>query len=467
MLMRMRWVVVVALVMAAGARVSAEPVAPEPVVARVQALLAAFNATPEEYEKYALDAFAGQLLGRTPDQRKRQFERIRTQLGKLQAKEIRREAPTRVVVTVEGETGNGGTLTLEHQAEPPHKFTSMRFSLEVDPAKVAQAAAPVSGRMTADELSAALDRYVAALTKEDQFAGSVLVARDGQPLFEKAYGLASRAWTVPNTPQTRFSVGSINKFFTRVAIGQLLAAGKLTLADPIAKHISDYPNPAARKATIEQLLEMQGGLGDLFGPAYTAAPKDRFRSNRDYFQFVAPLPLVFEPGTNRQYCNSCYIVLGEIIERLSGTPYEKYIEQHVFRRAGMQTAAFVASDGIAPNVAVGYTKREGPLRSNVHEHGAAGSAAGSAYATARDMLAFDEALRRGVLLDPERTAWFLKVDALPQGRAATRIVYAGGAAGMNAEVDSGPTWTVIALANMDPRAAQDVASAIYRALTAE
>lgn len=458
---RVFWMWVVVLLVASGAAGQTPAMR-----ARIEGTIAAFNGTPEEFEKYAQEAYTPALLGRATAEKRRAFhQRVRGDFGTLTVTSLRRTGPDRVLIGVEGSKGTRGTIVMEHEAAEPHKLVLVGFELGGDEEKgPALPPVPVNGSMSAKELSSALDGYLAALAKEDRFAGSVLVARDGKPVFEKAYGMANRSDSVPNTTATRFNIGSINKHFTRTAIGQLIAAGKLSLSDTIGTHIPDYANPAARKATLEQLLEMQGGLADFFGEEFQAVGKQRFRSNRDYFNFVAPKPLLFEPGTSRRYCNSCYIVLGEIVERVSGMPYEQYVMEKVLKPAGAQTAGFIATDDIAPNVATGYTRDGDKLRSNVLTRGARGSGAGGAYATARDLLALDEALRNGKLLDPQRTAWFYKLDAPATGRVAAEEGYAGGSPGVNAGVESGPTWTVIVLANLDPPAAESLAVAIYKAL---
>ena len=467
MRIRMQWLWVIVLMLVSGVPAGAQTPAMR---ARIESLVAAINGTPEALEKYVQEAYTPELLGRsTPEQRKAFLQRVRGDFGTLTITTLRRLAANRVAIGVTGSTGTRGTILIEHETAEPHKLTSIAFELGDDDQEESGPPlpkVPVNGRMSGSELSTALDGYLAGLAKDDRFAGSVLVARDGKPVFEKAYGLANRSDNVPNTTATRFNLGSINKHFTQTAIGQLLAAGKLSLSDTIGTHLPDYPNPAAHKATLQQLLDMQGGLADFFGPDFDAAGKQRFRSNRDYYKFVAPKALLFEPGTNRRYCNSCYIVLGEIVERLSGMPYEQYVWEKVMKPAGMLTAGFLATDEIAPNVAVGYTRDGNTLRSNVVKRGARGSAAGGAYATARDLLALDEALRTGRLLDPQRTAWFFRLDSPATGRVGTAAGYAGGSSGVNAGVESGATWTVIVLGNLDPPVAENLAAAIYRAVAA-
>lgn len=432
--------------------------------ARIDGMVRAFNGTPEEFEKYVQEAYTPALLERNSAEKRRAVhEQVRRDFGTITVQKVERVNEGRVSLTIAGSTGAKGTMGLAHEIAEPHKLTGIRFEMdEPDAAPV-----PVHGRMTAEELAAALDPYIADLTKKDRFAGTVLVARDGKPFFEKAYGLADRSYGVPNTVQTRYNIGSVNKHFTRIALGQLISAGKLSPADKVGKHIPDYPNPAGRETTIQQLVDMEGGVADFFGPEFAREGKQRFRSNRDYYDWVAPKELLFAPGSRKQYCNGCYIVLGEVVARLSGTPYEKFVEENVLRRGGLQTAAFLFSDAIVPNVATGYTTRDTdlPLHSNVLMRGVGPSAAGGAYATARDLLALDEGLRTGKFMDPERTAWFFGSDKSFTGRAAGEQHYGGGAPGINVFVSGGSTWTVVVMANLDPPAASDLSRGIYEALT--
>jgi D-alanyl-D-alanine carboxypeptidase len=434
--------------------------------ARIDSLLTALSGPPEQFEKYVQEAYTPELLGRTNAERRAEFiRRVQGDFGSLEMTALRRDAPNAVSISVEGSKGAKGTIRLEHETAPPHKITNLAFVIgEPEEDGPSLPPVPVNGRMSGDELSRALDAYIAQLAKEERFSGNVLVARDGKPVFEKSYGLANRSDNIPNSAQTRFSLGSINKHFTKIAVGQLIAAGKLSTSDTIVKHLPDYPNANAHNVTVQQLLDMNAGLADFFGPDFDAAAKHRFRRNRDYYAFVAPKALNFPPGTRKQYCNACFIVLGEIIERLSGMPYEQYIAENVFRRAGMQTAAFLASDEVAPNVSIGYMRVDGKLRSNLLTRGAAGSAAGSAFATTRDLLVFDDALRSGKLLDPQRTAWFYGLDKPAAERVRASEGYAGGSPGINAGVHSDGTWTVIALANIDPPAAEALTRAIYSQL---
>ena len=321
---------------------------------------------------------------------------------------------------------------------------------------------PIDGAMSAGELSEALGKYLADLAARDEFAGVVVVAKDGHRLFERAYGLADRERNTPVTPDHRFNIASIGKAFTKVAIGHLISQGRLSLSDTIGTRLPDYPNAAARAATIEQLLDHRGGIVDFFGPRFDATPKDQFRSNADYFRFVASQDPLFPPGSRNQYCNGCYIVLGEIVARASGMLYEDYIQRHVFTPAGMSGAGFLSTAD--PQVAIGYMRRDGRLVDNASRHGRRGSAAGGSYARAADLLAFDNALRARRLLDAKMTAWYLDSAPTETGRAPGGYGIAGGAPGANAALEANGTWTVAVVGNLDPPNAGRVARAIMQQL---
>ena len=322
---------------------------------------------------------------------------------------------------------------------------------------------PISSTMPAPELGRALDGWLAALARDGQFAGVVVVAREGLILFEKGYGLADRGRGTPIVPATRFNIASIGKIVTKSAIGQLVGAGTLALADTIGARLPAYPNPDARAATIEQLLTHRGGIADFFGPRFDPANQP-FGSNADYFKYVAPQPLLFAPGTRNQYCNGCYVVLGEIIAAISGMPYERYVETRIFAPAGMKGAGFLSYAD--PDVAMGYTTGGGmtPLASAAAKHGRRGSAAGGAFMRAADLLAFDNALRERRLMDARMTAWVLNDQPATTGRSPGAYAVSGGAPGANGVVEANGRWTIIVLGNLDPPNASRVGAAIMRSL---
>ncbi|HEX5760319.1 MAG TPA: serine hydrolase domain-containing protein [Thermoanaerobaculia bacterium] len=315
---------------------------------------------------------------------------------------------------------------------------------------------------TGPVLAAALDPYLQGIAAGGTFSGVVLVALEGNLLYTRAFGVANQEKGTANTPTTRFDIASIGKHFTHVAVGQLLAQGKLALDDTIGKHLPRYPNAdAAGKVTIRQLLGHRGGVVDIFAVATPAGRAPA--SNREWFDLVAPRPLEFEPGTEMRYCNGCYVVLGEIVSALSGMPYERYLAEKVFVPAGMTATAFL--DGSAPGAeqAVSYARSAQGLRATSIGPGGRGNGAGGVFSTAGDLLAYENALRGYRLLDRERTGWILGGETTA-ARAGGRLGVAGGGEGTNAAFIGDGTWTVIVLTNRDPRTGVDVARALAKAL---
>jgi D-alanyl-D-alanine carboxypeptidase len=202
-----------------------------------------------------------------------------------------------------------------------------------------------------------VDARLDSLTRAGAFSGAVLIADNGTPFFRKAYGLASRAPEAPNDPQTKFNLGSINKIFTKIAIGQLAQRGKLRLDDTIDRYLPDYPREAASRITIAHLLEHRGGVADFFGEKYRAMDHTRLRSVSDWILLFRDEPLHFAPGTQEEYSNGGYVLLGAIIEKVSGQDYYTYVREHIYQPAGMKDTDSYSFDDHVSNLATGYTQR--------------------------------------------------------------------------------------------------------------
>jgi CubicO group peptidase (beta-lactamase class C family) len=432
---------------------------PPQIRALIDAFVTAVNAGGSEFEAMAKAHFApGYLSKRTAAERARLFDDMRKQFGTVTRERVVRNGPDEPLeLNVRGSNGTTGVIYLATDPESPFKISDV--TIETAARKeggrggrsAAAAVVPIDPSMSDDALGRALDSYLSGLVAQDHLSGAVVVAKNSRPIFQKAYGYADRANQIANTTATRFNVGSINKTFTQIAIAQLIAAGKLAATDTLGALLPDYPQATSKRATVAQLLNHTAGLADFFGEEFSRTAKDRFRRNADYFALVSRLPPLFEPGARNQYCNGCYIALGAIIERVSGVPYERYVAEHVFAPAGMKHTGYPQTDGIEPGVALGYTRRAGDgLRSNIHLHGAAGSAAGGGYSTVGDLLAFDTAVRTGRLATG--------------GRAGGAMGIAGGAPGINAVLESVGMWTAIVLSNLDPPSAESLGMGIVNAL---
>lgn len=320
----------------------------------------------------------------------------------------------------------------------------------------------ISQSMSDAEIGAGLDPWLTDLNAQGVFNGAVLVARDGREIYTGARGVAAIDGAALNV-DTRFPIASIGKVFTHTAIAQLIQAGRLSPDTTVGEIIPDYPQAATRGATIAQLLAHQGGVEDIFGPHFRSAPMEQFLSNADYYRLVSAHPRMFAPGAREEYCNGCYVVLGEIIARVSGQTYEAYVAEHVFTAAGMSNTGFLRRDALPANSATFIGRPhgpQGPLMDVSRFHGYAGSAAGNAYSTLRDLLAFDNALREGRLVNAELTAQILRGQP-GAGRSTARVGFAGGGPGVNAVLYGNGGWTWIILTNREPPTAEAMTQTVF------
>ena len=329
-------------------------------------------------------------------------------------------------------------------------------------------------RMTEADALKALSARADTLAREDQFSGAVLVAKDDRVLFRDAYGLADRNRRVANTLRTRFRIGSMNKMFTAVAILQLVEAGKLKLSAPLGKYLRDYPNhDVATKVTIHELLTHTGGTGDIFGPDFDAH-RTKLRTLADYIKLYGKRGLEFQPGSQWAYSNYGFILLGAIIEKVTGHSYYDYVNAHIYRPAGMTRTGSLPENQAVPDRSTGYTKPSGTTGwvANTHTLPYRGTSAGGGYSTIGDLARFAHALLSHKLLGPHTTKLLItaKVKTGPgpsyaygfeDARDADGngwVGHGGGAPGMNGDLKIYPNsgYVVAVLANIDPPAAQRI-----------
>ncbi|HSU15633.1 serine hydrolase [Longimicrobium sp.] len=241
----------------------------------------------------------------------------------------------------------------------------------------------------------AVDEALARATAEGRFSGAVLIAKDGQPVFQRAYGMADRERRIANTLETRFNLGSMNKMMTAVAIAQLVAEGKLSFQDPVAKYIPGFPTPAAaRKIRIEHLLTHTSGLGSYFNPRFFRERPATVAAILDVAR--QDTALAFEPGTGWRYSNTGFLLLGAIIEKVTGQDYYDYVRDHVFAPAGMTASSWPAASE------PGWAREYAPARDGggtfTADDQRRGSPAGGGVSTVGDLLRFSRALLSGRLV---------------------------------------------------------------------
>jgi D-alanyl-D-alanine carboxypeptidase len=365
-------------------------------------------------------------------------------------------------------------LSLDVSADTPPTITGNRLQPAQRPADVAP-----TPRLAPAALVAATKARMAAAAKADTFSGAVLIAEDGKPMLEAAYGLADREKKTPNTTATQFRFGSMGKMFTAVSILQLAQAGKLDLTAPIGRYLTDYPNAdIATKVTINHLLTHTGGTGDIFAPEYFAKRLE-VRAPKDYVALFGARPPRFAPGARTEYSNYGFMLMGRIVEVVSGQSYDDYIAGHIFAPAHMTATGNLPETVNLPRRATGYMTRGPQILSAADTQPWSGTPAGGGYSTVGDMARFADALMANRLLDAEHTKLLttggftgpdgklLRYDfGAPAGDGRRYFGHNGGAPGMNGELRIFPAdpghaaATIVVLANRDPPVATAAANFI-------
>ena len=272
-----------------------------------------------------------------------------------------------------------------------HKKTLFR------PAYAAALILVLSLQVLAQDLAPKFDEYLSEITKQGRFTGSALVSRDGKVIFSKGYGLANAEFDIPNTPQTKFRLGSVTKQFTAVAILLLQERGKLSVQDSVCKFFDNCPE-AWKEVTVHHLLTHTGGLPNFTNfPDY---PKTMMipTSMESLIARFKDKPLDFKPGEKWNYSNSGYVALGHIVEKVAGESYESFLRKNVFDPLKMMSTGYDHHETILKNRATGYALNKGrkvnspPIDMTI-PHGA-----GALYSTVEDLFIWNEALFSDKLL---------------------------------------------------------------------
>jgi D-alanyl-D-alanine carboxypeptidase len=249
---------------------------------------------------------------------------------------------------------------------------------------------------------------VAPFVETDLFAGGILVAQDGVPRLRQGLGLANREWNVPHSITGKFRLGSLTKQFTAAAILQLMERGRLALDDKVARHFPDAPTAWA-DVTLFHLLTHTSGI-----PSYTSLPHffaqdaRRDRSPRELIALTESMPLDFPPGSAFKYNNGGYVILGHVIEHLTGQSYETYVRENILEPLGLRNTGYEHVEAIIPERVPGYRLKNGKIENAGFLAMSVPYAAGAIYSTLDDLLAWQRALFAAKPFSPASAALMFK-----------------------------------------------------------
>ena len=366
-------------------------------------------------------------------------------------------------VVKEREGGRYNRMSVTVSDGDPAVITNITLAVIPPPA-----GAPVPERLTQQAAVAAWKAEIDRAAAAGKFAGVWLWAKNGKAITSGARGKADREKGIDNTLDTRFRIGSMNKMFTAVATLQLVERGKLSLDDTIGKILPDYPNAnVASKVTVRHLLSHTGGTGDIFGPEFETH-RAELKTLQDYVKLYGKRDFQFEPGTKWEYSNYGFVLLGVIIEKVSGKSYYDYVAENIYRVAGMTSSGSEPESVKVAKRSKGYMRDRFDIVSNAPTLPWRGTSAGGGYTTAADLMKFAGALMSNRLLKAETLAEATRPQfstgaygfgfQLGRPDEARTFGHRGGASGMNGILRVYPAsgQSVIVLCNLDPPTASRV-----------
>jgi CubicO group peptidase (beta-lactamase class C family) len=383
---------------------------------------------------------------------------LRWRTGGLHMYSIESSQALSIQAVLHEREGNGNYHRMSVTVSDGAPAVITKISLELIPPP---GGAPVPGRFTQQAAVVAWKAEIDKAASTGKFSGVWLWAKNGKVITSGARGKTDREKGIDHTLDTRFRIGSMNKMFTAVATLQLVERGKLSLDDTIGKILPDYPNAdVASKVKVRHLLSHTGGTGDIFGPEFEAHRLE-LKSLQDYVKLYGKRDLQFEPGTKWEYSNYGFLLLGVLIEKVSGKSYYDFVAENTYKVAGMTNSGSEPENVDVAHRSKGYLRDRFEVVCNEPTLPWRGTSAGGGYTTAGDLMKFAGALMSNKLLKAETLAEATRPQfptgdygfgfQIRRSEEAQTYGHDGGAPGMNAILrvypDSGQS--VIVLCNLD------------------
>ncbi len=342
-----------------------------------------------------------------------------------------------------------------------------------------------SGQVISQDKVGKIDSLMQAYHDNGRFNGAVLVAEGGKVIYKKGFGLANMEWDIPNTPGTKFRIGSVTKQFTSMLVLQMVGEGKIRLDGKLSDYLSYYRPDTGKKVTIHHLLTHTSGI-----PSYTNLPnftREAMRTPYGVEEFVKKFcsgDLEFEPGARFSYDNSGYFLLGAIVEKIAGKPYEEVLEQRIFQPLGMRNSGYDHHQTILSHRAAGYSESLAGFKNAAYIDTSSPFAAGAVYSTVEDLYLWDQALYTDKLLSPQLKGllfmphaqgpgpaygygWYVGKKTLPRSkREIAFTTHGGGISGFGALIErlTEDRHLVVLLSNTGPTTTGEMSTVIARIL---
>lgn len=375
-------------------------------------------------------------------------------------------------------TGGWLDLVLTLEDAPPFKAAGVAIDVSNEPAENERPMWPAKASTMAprrpasqDDIARQAKAIAQAYHEMGWFSGVVLLADQGRPFYQEAFGYADIGNEIPNTLSTKFRIGSINKDYTAVLILQMVESGMLSLDDKLEQFRLGFPAEVAGKITVRHLLSHTSGFGDIFIPEYLDNIR-AYKSIDDILPLLQNEPLIYEPGTDQQYSNYGYIVLGAILEKLSGQSYEYLLQENIFKPLGATNTHYRIAeqiDGEARSYRYTVSGEKADHTSQLEYP----TPDGGMYSTAAEQLAFFQALFYTNKLTSDKSKALIFNDYAADGPAWEEIMklegamqgFAGGGPGVSAVVFFllKENRMFIVLANTDGNIAEEIGRRIGQA----
>jgi CubicO group peptidase (beta-lactamase class C family) len=416
---------------------------------RIEAVISTLNASDPDNIREFLEKHCTERFRKFApmDQHIDVFLSVFQETGGVDFHSIRTYVPERqgetVVVLKDRNFGSWRAFIMRFDEKNDSLISGLNFADARTPTNVKEPA------LSEDRFLQNIDAWMKGLIQKKLFSGTLLIAKGDEILYTTVAGEASKRFHMPNNIDTKFNLGSMNKMFTATSIMQLVESGQLSLDDPISKYVDEswLPEDITSNITIHHLLTHTSGLGSYFNETYINGSKQRFRYVDDFKPLVNGEKPAFAPGKRFRYSNTGMLLLGVVIESVTGSSYFDYVRENIYKPAGMTDSDCFEMDYPVENLAIGYSRdRNSPYgwQNNLYKHVIKGGPAGGGFSTVKDLHRFARAIQSGKLVSQESLDKMWKDHSgeyygygfgVEEGENGRVVGHGGGFDGINSNLD--------------------------------